>query len=730
MINILTILLLAVGVVNAVIGIGVFKRSTDSTLRWVFLLMSLALSLWGWGIVFFIVASSLQYAQLYLDIYYVAALSIGSLLSIFALRSAEISSRSKELLRVIPPLLLAAVLMIQPDWLIRVVSVTGELSQRVVIDQVPYALYGAVFIVLFGEGVVNLYRLQRHASGRRRSRQEIVTAGVAVAGLFGMIYNLILPWFGNYNYIMVGPLFSLFFTFSITYAIVKYSLFDLRRTFALSLAYILAAMTAAVVYAGAVWGLGLFVAGSTHGSDILNALYITLILVAAMLINPLKDFFDNFTSRLFLHDRYNPGSVLENFGDVVLSDVNADSIVAKAGQLIDETLRPAFVAVVLVDESGETTRVMIDNHPNKHRFGDLAQVMDEVTSRQQVVSLESSRQRTRDHHRLVTAGVALLARLELKNQLVGYLVLGEKRSGDMYGTPEQQMVSAMADELSLAVINAQRFDEIQAFNARLKREVTKATRELRSSNQKLLELDATKDEFVSMASHQLRTPLTSIKGYLSMVLEGDAGKLSDAQKQLLQEAYTSSERMVHLIGDFLNVSRLQTGKFVIDRHSVDLAKIIEQEVEGMHQIASSHGMTIRYKKPARVPTLYLDEGKIRQVVMNFIDNAIYYSPESSNIDVKLAVRDGNVVLEVIDKGMGVPGDMQDHLFTKFYRAENARKQRPDGTGIGLYLAKKVIDGHGGTVVFSSKLGKGSTFGFSLPIKELSKPAAPTEEETK
>ena len=206
-----------------------------------------------------------------------------------------------------------------------------------------------------------------------------------------------------------------------------------------------------------------------------------------------------------------------------------------------------------------------------------------------------------------------------------------------------------------------------------------------------------------------------------MVLEGDVGDIAPDQRRLLEEAYTSSERMVHLIGDFLNVSRLQTGKFVIDRKLVDLAKIARQEVESIQQIASTHGSAIQYRPPARFPQLYLDEGKIRQVIMNFIDNAIYYSPDSHDIKVTLRVEAGEAVLRVIDKGMGVPVEVREKLFTKFFRADNARTQRPDGTGIGLYLAKKVVDGHGGSLVFESREGKGSTFGFRLPIKKLSTP---------
>ena len=154
--------------------------------------------------------------------------------------------------------------------------------------------------------------------------------------------------------------------------------------------------------------------------------------------------------------------------------------------------------------------------------------------------------------------------LELRTpaQRIGYFIIGSEADGRLYRHDDERAMGVIADELSVALQNIFRLEEIRAFARTLEREVNDATKELRESNNKLLELDATKDEFVSMASHQLRTPLTSVKGYLSMVLEGDAGDLAPAQRELLKEAYTSSERMVHLIGDFLNMSRLQTGRFV------------------------------------------------------------------------------------------------------------------------------------------------------------------------
>ena len=179
--------------------------------------------------------------------------------------------------------------------------------------------------------------------------------------------------------------------------------------------------------------------------------------------------------------------------------------------------------------------------------------------------------------------------------------------------------------------------------------------------------------------------------------------------------------MVRLVSDFLNVSRLQTGKFIINRTAVNLSQLVAEEVANVDQVANTHKVKVTYRQPARFPLLYLDDTKIRQVIMNFIDNAIYYSPDANTVKVRLSIEDGQAVLRVIDKGMGVSPSAKKKLGTKFFRGDNARRQRPDGTGIGLFLAKKVVEGHGGTMIFESELGKGSTFGFRLPIAELKSP---------
>jgi signal transduction histidine kinase len=203
-----------------------------------------------------------------------------------------------------------------------------------------------------------------------------------------------------------------------------------------------------------------------------------------------------------------------------------------------------------------------------------------------------------------------------------------------------------------------------------------------------------------------------------MVLDGDAGKINGMQRKLLNQSFISAQRMVYLISDLLNVSRLRTGKFLIEPISTNLADVIKGEVNQLIETAEGRNLTLTFNAPQHFPTLMMDETKTRQVIMNFIDNAIYYTPAGGHITVNLVEKPQIIEFTVEDDGIGVPKHEQHHLFSKFYRAENAKRARPDGTGLGLFMAKKVIVAQGGAIIFKSQEKKGSTFGFSFAKEKL------------
>jgi signal transduction histidine kinase len=298
-----------------------------------------------------------------------------------------------------------------------------------------------------------------------------------------------------------------------------------------------------------------------------------------------------------------------------------------------------------------------------------------------------------------------------RNTLNGVLMVGLDQP--MPTIDNMELIERMSETIGIALDNRLLYEGNQHF-----------LQELQTTNSHLRDLDQAKDEFIALVSHQLRTPLTSIKGFLSLVLEGEAGLLPDKQRTMLQQAFDSSQRMVYLITDLLNVSRLRSGKFIIMNHDTFLPDLIETEVNQLQSTATSRNLKLTFQKPEQFPVLLLDDMKIRQVVMNFLDNALYYTPAGGRVTVELLVDDKTVKFMVTDTGLGVPQAERSKLFTQFYRAGNAKKKRPEGTGLGLYMAKKVILAQGGATIFESVEGKGSTFGFMLPLEKVLAPAAP------
>ena len=237
------------------------------------------------------------------------------------------------------------------------------------------------------------------------------------------------------------------------------------------------------------------------------------------------------------------------------------------------------------------------------------------------------------------------------------------------------------------------------------------------------EIDRLKTEFVSVASHQLRTPLTVINWYIEMLLSGDAGKIEGAKKDYLQEIYGASKRMVRLINDLLNVSRLDSGRLKIESTQTQLEDFIENVLAELRPVAKEKSCDLLFKKPkVKLPKVGIDQSLLRQVIQNLVTNSIRYSePKLCDTAVTLEKRDDKEYLVTIkDNGIGIPKEIQARIFDKFFRADNAIRAVAEGTGLGLYIAKMIIETSGGKIWFSSEPGAGTTFYFTIPLTGMKK----------
>jgi signal transduction histidine kinase len=228
-------------------------------------------------------------------------------------------------------------------------------------------------------------------------------------------------------------------------------------------------------------------------------------------------------------------------------------------------------------------------------------------------------------------------------------------------------------------------------------------------------IERMKTEFVSIAAHQLRTPMSAIKWTLRMILDGDLGPITGEQKDFLEKTYISNERMISLINDLLNVTRIEEGRHLYNLILVNLEDLTSNIVSSYTEIAKRKSLVLEYAKPEqKLPQVKVDVEKIRLVISNLIENAIKYTPVKGKITIIVSVEDGRVQVAVKDNGVGIVKEQQERIFTKFFRGTNVMRMETEGTGLGLFIAKNIVETHGGKIWFESEEGKGTTFIFNLP----------------
>lgn len=231
-------------------------------------------------------------------------------------------------------------------------------------------------------------------------------------------------------------------------------------------------------------------------------------------------------------------------------------------------------------------------------------------------------------------------------------------------------------------------------------------------------IEKMKTEFVSIAAHQLRTPLSAIKWTLKMLLDGDLGEIRGEQRDFMEKAYKSNERMINLINDLLDVTRIEEGRYIYNLVFTDFDSVVQSVIDSYKEEIKRRKVKFKFKKPEKkLPKVRIDVEKMKLAVQNLLDNAIRYTPAGGVVTISLFFAKNEIEFKIQDTGVGIPKDQQERIFTKFFRAANVMRMETEGSGLGLFITKNIIEAHGGKIWFESEEGKGTTFYFTLPVKE-------------
>lgn len=247
-----------------------------------------------------------------------------------------------------------------------------------------------------------------------------------------------------------------------------------------------------------------------------------------------------------------------------------------------------------------------------------------------------------------------------------------------------------------------------------KQELEELNAALTAQREQLVSLNETKDEFISLASHQLRTPATGVKQYVGMLLEGYVGKISKEQKEMLFYAYESNERQLKIIDDLLRVAHVDAGKVHLSKSMCEIDQLIQSVIREQVSRFQERKQNLIFKKPPKLIMALVDAKLLRMVLENIIDNASKYTPEGKSVTIEARETDTRVIIRIKDQGIGIAKSDQKKLFQKFSRIDNPLSALVGGTGLGLYWAKKIIDLHEGKISLNSQVETGSTFTISIP----------------
>lgn len=715
------VVILGTILINVLLGATVLLRNPRSIINRLFLITSCGFSIWGICLLFYdypIIFSSLFWIR---ATYIVASFIVICTLSFSFVFPRWIHKKA------LPYAILSSLVFLTFTigllfytnlWVIDVVT-TGEFGKQTILGP-GYAYWVLTIWAVLIWALFNFISNKRKASGREGKQLEYLFLGFGLWGISVSVIDVILPliW-SDTRLFSIGITTSLFFTFSISYAIIKHRFLDIRLVVARSVAYSVLVLCLGGIYAG-----GLFIAGQyilDTNTSVGNLLVSTILaLIIAISFQPLKKFLEGITEHIFYKEVYNAQDLLGSLSRIMASTVFLDLLVEKVAKELIHEMKMSYVFVALMKKSSIE---WVKKEGNMHELGDIPKEMmsklivwaAEKSNESMVIAAELEESEVKKI--MQQYNISIIVPFSVKSELIGGLLLGDKASGDIYSSKDIDVLKILVPEVSVAINNALSYEEIKNFNITLEKEVKSATSDLQVANERLKELDKVKDEFVSLASHELRTPMTAIKSYVWLLLEGKQGPLTEKQHEYLDRVYISTERLIQLVNDMLNVSRIESGRLTLNVQPINILQLTRDVIDEVLPTAQKQEINLSITpSEVSVPNVNCDPQKIKEVLINLIGNSMKFTPAKGSITVSYSVSEGFVTVKVEDTGSGIKKEDIQKLFHKFQMVGDTQRQNIHGTGLGLYICKSIVEAQGGKIWAESEgEGKGAKFYFTLPI---------------
>ncbi len=584
-------------------------------------------------------------------------------------------------------------------------------DERIVTYGSLYFTWPIVFFANLLLGFIILVIKIKKSTGFTRLQLSYLLLGFLLFIGIGGTMNVILPYFGNYTLQQFGPLTTILFVGVTTYAIVRHRLLNIRLLVARSVVYSILVLLIGLAYSFVILFIGRTFFNITVSFN-QEVIYLLLVLFIAITFQPLKESVKQITDKFLYKGEYKPNILLSSLNNTMIQTIELEELIEKTLVEIVRGVHLSKGAVVIFkgDAVYKKKTVGLTNEAFNNEANFIA------LSKHKRILVHQEEDDSEIHELLEKMNVSVVIPLITGDKLHGVLLLGEKLSGQIFTEEDIQFLGIFGPVFAVAIENSKAYEEIKDFNRTLQEQVDKATSELRLANEHLKELDKLKDEFVAIASHELRTPMNVIRGNLWLILN-EHKNLSPEDEAKIKVSLDSSQHLISLVSDILDVSAIEGKRIKLNPSQIDLKALIQAQIEEMQTLAQQKNIKLESKIESEKVMAYADPDKVKQVLTNLIGNAFKFTPGGGSITISARIEGKNAKVSVADTGPGIKKDDLSKLFTKFGKLETSfsKSANTSGVGLGLYISKNLIEMSRGEITIESEVGKGTTFSFTLPV---------------
>jgi signal transduction histidine kinase len=452
----------------------------------------------------------------------------------------------------------------------------------------------------------------------------------------------------------------------------------------------------------------------TASEQVISGAAVSLILVFAF--QPIKQFFDRATNKIFYKDRYNMDEFYARINDALMLNTDLRGILERTASEIATTLKSEQVFFFISTKNEHYVSAGTSGH-NQLPNDDVVKIAELRGTDYRTVAASILNSDDPLRQIMVRHKIEIMIPLVRADSIIGYLCLGYQLSSDGYASRDIKALNMITDELIIAVQNALAVQEVRELNLTLKQRIADATKELRMSNNRLRNLDKAKDEFVSVAAHELRTPMTVMRGFINLLQRKQLGEVNSQQLEILEKMNTNAKNLIDLVNNMLDLSKLEANRLVIQKSDNFLNDLVGEAMEKISLLYEAKGLGLVYDKASvRINT---DTEKFERVLVNLLSNAYKFTPAGGSVTISSTIDEETrmVTMCVTDTGMGIPADSIDKLFKKFSQVDNYLQKTSGGTGLGLSICKQMVEKLGGKIWVESTPDVGSRFYFTTPMSD-------------